>query len=337
MKKTLLLFVVVIAIILSILVYINICLNKDFSKEEEIKIEIPRGSSIAKVVDIFNNDDMLKPHFVFTNYLKLISRLEGKHIFAGHYTLKTGETNKDVIEKLFSGGYIPSIQLTFPEGITLEDFARIASKAGADSIEFIYLCHNDSLIRARGIEARSIEGYLMPETYEFFSRSSASQIIDKLLDHHFMIWNKKFKNSAMSAGISHHQTITLASIIELETPIDIEKPRVSGVYHNRLRSGMLLQADPTVQYAVGFKGRVTYRDLEYDSPYNTYIYQGLPPGPICSPGEKAISAAIFPENHSYYYFVANGDGSGLHSFSKDYSEHQRNVTNYRKNRKKIKN
>lgn len=333
MKKTFAVLAVVVALISFLMLYSYIILNKKVDIKQQITIEIPRASSIANVVSIFNKYNMLSPDFIFTNYIKIISKLEHKHILAGNYTIEPGNTNGDILKKIFSGGVIPSVTLTFPEGITMEDFASIAQKAGIDSTEFIDLCHNDSLLAARGIDAGNVEGFLMPDTYNFFKKSSARQIIDKLLNRHFNIWDKYFITAAAKAGISHSDAIILASIIELETPIDDEKAIISGVYINRIRAGMPLQADPTVQYAVGKKERITYSDLQYDSPYNTYLYPGLPPGPICSPGQKAIEAAVFPEKHSYYYFVAIGDGSGKHNFTRDYSQHQRNTANYRKNRR----
>lgn len=131
--------------------------------------------------------------------------------------------------------------------------------------------------------------------------------------------------------MSRHQVVTLASIVEAETPVLEERPRVAGVYINRLEKGMLLQADPTVQYALNKFSRLTYSDLNYDSPYNTYRYAGLPPSPINSPSKSSIDAVLNYEKHNFIYFVAKGDGSGLHNFARTYEEHLKNVSLYRKN------
>lgn len=334
MNKILITFAIAVFLAAASALYVNSLLKQKVIIDEAIVVKVPRGTSISKTVSIFNGQGMLKPEFVFTNYIKFLAKIRGKTIYAGYYRIESGMSQRDIIEKLFGGGFVPVVKITFPEGITIEEFARLAKKTGADSLNFITLCRNDSILNARKIDAPSLEGYLMPDTYEFFKNSSAEKIINKLLDHHEKLWYGRFEKRADSLGISRGETLTLASIIELETSLNSEMQRISGVYHNRLKSGMLLQADPTVQYATGNKSRVTYDDLKHNSPYNTYLYGGLPPAPICSPGEKAIEAALYPEKHSYYYFVAAGDGTGRHNFAKNHAGHLRNVAEFRRNRRR---
>ena len=150
----------------------------------------------------------------------------------------------------------------------------------------------------------NLEGYLLPETYQFERNVNVKQIINKLLNEGEKIWNSDNKDKVLSMGYSQYEILTLASIIEAETPNKIEYKKISGVYHNRLKIGMLLQADPTVQYALGSKKKLRRIDLDFNNPYNTYVYAGLPPGPINNPGKGAILAALNPEKHNFLYFVA---------------------------------
>ena len=170
--------------------------------------------------------------------------------------------------------------------------------------------------------------------YDFFYNSNVEKVANLLFETQEILWNSKFDESAKRMGWSKYEVLTLASIIEAETPLVTERTRISGVYHNRLRKKMRLQADPTVQYIVGGKDRLSYRDLKKVSPYNTYLYAGLPPGPINSPGESSIYAALNPEQNDYIYFVAFGDGTNRHQFARTLREHKAYSAKYRKNLRK---
>jgi UPF0755 protein len=180
-----------------------------------------------------------------------------------------------------------------------------------------------------GIDAKSLEGYLLPADYEWYERSSAEEVLKSLCYSFKNFFTDSLVERTSEIGFTVHEVLTLASIIKGETDKVDEMPRISGVYHNRLRIGMKLQADPTVQYLLknGWR-RLTYKDLEIDSPYNTYKYFGLPPGPINNPGRDAILAALYPEKNKYLYFVA--DGNGGHTFAETLAGHNKNVINYRK-------
>ena len=219
----------------------------------------------------------------------------------------------------------------------MEEFASQLSKhGGIDSARFVELCTSDSLLKARNIPSNSVLGYLMPDTYEFYIHESPEKVISRLLDAAENFWNTRNMDFLSKQGLTRHEAITLASIVEAETPLKSEASTVSGLYLNRLKKGILLQADPTVQFAMGEKRRVLYRDLERDHPYNTYVYPGLPPGPINNPGKTALKAAIKPKDHAYIFMVAMGDGSGRHYFSKTLREHNNYIKQYRKTKDSLK-
>ncbi len=197
-----------------------------------------------------------------------------------------------------------------------------------DSTEFVRLANSKSFADSLGLIQNSFEGYLFADDYEIYERSSPEEAIKIFYNSFKEFFGDSLLQRTKEIGFNVHEIITLASIIKGETNKEDEMPRISGVYHNRLRIGMKLQADPTIQYVIpgGWK-RLTFKDLEMDSRYNTYKYFGLPPGPINSPGKTAIFAALYPEKNNYLYFVA--DGTGGHLFGKNLSEHNRNVKKYR--------
>jgi UPF0755 protein len=323
----------IILLLIGLIIFSWLKLNETVSIPEEISITIPNHSSKTEIISIFNSNGLLEPGWLYILLTKTYGKINGKHIYAGSYRILPQNTNFQILKAIFSGKQLNIVKVTFPEGITLHDFASIAKrKLGIDSSEFINLTSSDSLLKARNIAAKNLEGYLHPDTYQFYWKASGIEIIDKLLNSQDIIWNKQFAQPALNIGKSRHEILTLASIIEAETPVDSEKPRVAGVYYNRLRAGMLLQADPTVQYAKGTKRKLNHNDLDYNSPYNTYLYRGLPPGPINSPGFTSIDAAINPESNNYYYFVATGDGSMKHNFSRNYNEHRMNIIKYKRNK-----
>lgn len=172
-----------------------------------------------------------------------------------------------------------------------------------------------------------MEGYLFPATYDYHTGATADEIVAMLSARFQEAWTAELASRAEEVGLSVHDVITLASIVETEARVAAEQPTIAGVYLNRLAVEMPLQADPTVYYALGLPrgARLLYEHLDVDSPYNTYMYPGLPPSPIAAPGEGAIRAVLYPEQHDYYYFVAKGDGSGEHYFGRTLDEHNANV------------
>ena len=308
-----------------------------FIGEDTLRVEIPAGTSIYSVVEMFSQSRMLEPKWFFRYGIKYYSQYSGRTIFAGYYQFSDTTSNFEIIKSLFTGGRIRSVRVTFPEGISLEDFLpELHNQVKTDTSAVRKLFRSDSLLKARNIPHGSLLGYIMPETYEFYIYETPENIIDKLLAQAEIFWTEEKLNKLEKIGMTKHEIITLASIIEAETPLKTEARRVSGLYHNRLNKGMLLQADPTVQFMLGEKRRVLFKDLEKDHPYNTYKNIGLPPGPINCPGKDALDAALNPEIHNYLFMVSIGDGSGRHNFARSHSAHISFVKDYRAVRDSVK-
>lgn len=299
--------------------------------KKEFIVKIDRKTPITLILKTFNEKGVLEPKMLFLPLIQGYRVFWGKYPIAGTYYFDTSHSNLDIIRSIFSGKNQYVVKVTYPEGITIEDFARITEKQLAiDTKDFYQAIQKGNYIQQLKVPINSLEGYLMPETYFFYYKTDAKSVVDRLIETQNKIWFQKFDSIARAKGLNRHFVLTLASIIELESPLKEERRRISGVFYNRMKKGMRLESDPTVQYALKTKKRVKSSDLEINSPYNTYKYLGLPPGPICSPGISSIEAAIFPEKHDYYYFVSYGDGSGRHRFAKTYSEHLANKKLYKK-------
>lgn len=302
--------------------------------DEPIVIDLRKNPSLTFALAQLEKKDAIFGTTVLRAFGFFTARSLGRPVQRGIYRFTGQMAQWQAISMLFQRF---SVNVTFPEGMTLPEYAAIcADKIGCDSAQFMRWAQNDSLLKAHNISAKSCEGYLMPDTYKFFKFTSELEIIDRLLREQEFLWKKNYTDilQVTTAPVStKHEILTLASIVEAETPVHEEKPRVAGVYSNRLRRGMKLQADPTVQFALGGrKRRVLLRDLEVDNLYNTYKYAGLPPGPINSPGRHAIEAALRPEKHRFFYFVAKADGTNQHTFSENEHQHSIAVAEYRKRR-----
>ena len=283
-------------------------------------IKIKSGLSVKAIADslekyqIINNAD----DFIFTT--KLFGNVA--KLKAGAYWLNRKLSPYKAM-KLMVEGKVSSVNVVIPEGVTSYQIASIFSKKlEIDSTKFIGLINNPGIISSYGLNVNSLEGYLFPNTYSFYWGISEEEIINILINEFNRNFIDSLKNIIAEKGWSVHQILTLASIIEGEAMVDSERPIISAVYHNRLKKGILLQADPTIQYIIpDGPRRLLNRDLAIDSPYNTYRYAGLPPGPVNNPGLQSIIAAIYPATADYIYFVAKGDGS--HIFSRTWNEHLR--------------
>lgn len=336
MKKILYTFIISILILILLFIsYSTSKLNELPSFSDTVAVFVPKNSSVNTIVKRFNEYDLLQPSWLFTNYIRIKMKFENRSVYAGYYDVVPSTSNEDIIEKLFTGGYAKTIKVTIPEGLNNKEIAQIlADTLGINSRLFLKLANSDSLLSAWGIDAESSIGYLLPETYEFYGDETEREIIDKLLKHHFEFWTPEKESELKRTKLSKHELLSIASIVQAETPLKSELPTVAGLYLNRVKIGMLLQADPTVQFAVGEKKRLLHKDLEIDNPYNTYKYAGIPPGPINNPGKDAIMACLNPERHKYLFMVAFGDGSGAHYFAKTNAEHSQNVAKYRKTRRR---
>lgn len=302
---------------------------------QELYIRIPKNANSKTIIKIFNEKGILRPKAFFLPIIRIYIIVTGCMINSGTYRFDKSNTNFSVLRSIFTGKQLSIVSITFPEGITIPDFARIVqSKLAIDSMSFIEEVRKKKYSKKIGIDCTNIEGYLHPDTYFFYYMESPSVIVERLIEQQDKIWKNKFESTAKKKGLSRHFVLTLASIIEAESSLSEEKPLISGVYWNRLIAGMRLESDPTVQYALGgIKRRLTYKDLKVESPYNTYIVEGLPPTPINSPGIASIESALNPAKHNYYFFVAAGDGSSKHFFARSYAEHLILKKKFKANRK----
>jgi UPF0755 protein len=249
---------------------------------------------------------------------------------AGEYRFEQPMTPLDVIGKLARGD-VYVVNVTFPEGLTIEEMSAIFASHGLGSASaFVDAANDVSLIRALDPAAQNLEGYLFPDTYPLPRRADAPRLIRAMVQGFERVLTPALRSAVEARGLSIHQAVTLASIVEKESARTDERPIVAGVYLNRFRIGMALQCDPTVIYALRragtYTGNLHHDDLAFDSPYNTYRYPGLPPGPIASPGRASLEATVHPADVDYLYFVSRNDGS--HEFARTLDEHNRNVQKY---------
>ena len=296
--------------------------------EGERSVKLPPGSRFDAVADSLESAGILRSRTTF----ELVGKATGwaSQVKAGHYTFKEAASNYQMLDVIRKGLQTP-VRLTIPPGSRPEVVAAVASKAMAFEKEDFLEALNDTTLAAElSTDTRHLFGYMLPDTYHFYWLTDARTVVKRIATEFDRFYNAEIKAAADSLGLDKGQVVTLASIVDWETAINEEKPRVAGVYLNRLRVGMPLQADPTVQYVVmqqeGKKRRLLYEDLRIDSPYNTYLFQGLPPGPITNPPRSSLLAVAKAEKHDLWYFVANGDGG--HVFSRTHAEHARAAQRY---------
>jgi len=297
---------------------------------EAVLFQVGVGESLIQVVDRLALEGLVgHPRAVV-----LYGWLRGydRRIMAGTYSIVPGESAAAILNRMIAGDVF-TVSVTVPEGLMVTEIARVlADYVAVDSTAVVAAAHDPMMLARFGVEAPSLEGYLFPDTYPVPWGTSAAELVAMMVRGLDAVFDSTLEARAREIGMSRHEVLTLASIVEAECRLPEERARVSAVYHNRLRRHMRLEADPTVAYAKGgYRGRLFYRDLEIDSPYNTYRNDGLPPGPICSPGEGAILAALYPDTTSTaLYFVARGDGG--HVFSETLREHLAAVKEARKRR-----
>lgn len=293
-----------------------------------VRFEIRIGEPLTEIVDdlyareiIPNRTNMRVATFLMG---------AGKKFRAARYMVPNGLSYLGLIDLFVNGNGDFTREVSIREGLSIKWMAYILEqKISTDSAAFVNIAENPALSDSLGINAKSLQGYLMPGKYYFYDNSSAREIVDSLYKNFNEFWSDSLKQQANNLGYSIHQVVTLASIVKGETNREEEMPIIAEVYYNRLKIGMPLQADPTIQYVMpnGWK-RLSYRDLKIKSPYNTYLHRGLPPGPINNPGKGPLLAALYPDSNNYLYFVA--DGKGGHIFSRNYREHLRAVAKYRR-------
>ena len=252
----------------------------------------------------------------------------GRQLKAGEHILDASLSTPDVADSLVRGNF-KLYRLTVPEGLTMTQTAGMAEKSGlTHAEEFLALCRDKDFIRSLGLDTDTLEGYLFPETYLFVRGANTRQIVQAMVDRFWNVW-KKYEPLTEQTGMTRHEIVTLASIVEKETGADFERPMVASVFLTRLKRGMRLETDPTVIYGIpNFDGNLTRKHLETPTPYNTYLINGLPPGPIANPGEASIRAVLEPADTDYLFFVSKNDGT--HVFSRTLREHNRAVNQYQR-------
>lgn len=320
-KKPLLVFLSLFGLILLYLVIQWTAIPISWRAEEgSVSVIIKEGDSMSKIVQRLKETKLINDG----TWLLLLSKLSGKdrHIHAGRYDFKKGLTLYSLFKQLVRGD-VTLKDVTIPEGSTLKQIAGILEREiQIDSTEFVRVAENSPFAQSMGISAFSLEGYLFPETYKLSWGISSEKTAQMMVEQFKKTFTDSLLKRAQEINFSLLEVVTLASLIEAEAKEGKEREIISAVYHNRLKRGMLLQCDPTVIYGLPDTDRpLVLKDLETDSPYNTYKYPGLPPGPIGNPGKASLLAALYPANVDYLYFVAKGDGT--HVFSTTLEEHNR--------------
>jgi len=297
---------------------------------DEVIVVIPKGAGVRQIKQILGKQGVIRDDVRFLLLVRLVK--EGKRLRAGEFQVPLGLTPLQVLRFLVAAKPV-HYRVTVPEGWTMEQIADIfARNHWVDPEKFLQLCRDKEFIQGLGISADSLEGYLFPETYTLVrGEVDEKSLITTMVHRFFTVWEGLEKPG--DRRLNRHQLVTLASIVEKETGVAGERPVIAGVFYNRLKRGMRLQSDPTTIYGLkDFNGNLTRADLKKETPYNTYVIAGLPPGPICNPGRAALEAVLHPSEVPYYYFVSKNDGS--HFFSITLKEHNRVVYKYQKNRQK---
>jgi len=282
-------------------------------------VEIPPGSTAGEIGDMLEAEGVIADRWAFVAYVRM-NKLDGE-LKAGRYELSSEMTVPEIANRI-AAGEVALTKFTVPEGYRLTEIAGAAEAAGLCSAEdFLAACEAGDP-KGRLPDGASLEGYLFPDTYLFDSGATADEVVAVMLDRFFEVMTDENIERVEAGGRTLQDVVILASLVEREALVDEERPLVAAVFVNRLEKGMMLGSCATVIYALGYvPERITLEDLKIDSPYNTYINPGLPPGPICSPGEASLRAAVDPADADYLYFVSNGDGT--HTFTTTYAEHER--------------
>ncbi len=300
------------------------------SRGPAVQVTIPPGASFKTATDSLHRTGFVAWPRLFRAYAKLTGG--DRDIKAGTYSLRHGMGWHALLDALREGEGLER-RITIPEGWNLSSIVpALAQTLGAPAESVEAAVRDTALLHELDVPTPTLEGYLFPDTYRFAYGTSPRVAVREMVKRFEQVWQPQWNQRLQELAMSRHDIVTLASIIEREARLPEERAVISAVYHNRLRLQMPLQADPTVQYALGsHRDRVLYRDLEVDSPYNTYKHAGLPPGPIAEPGKASLEAALNPAAVPYLYFVASPDGH--HQFSTTFEAHEHAVQQARRERK----
>jgi len=301
---------------------------------DPVEVTVPSGAAFGAVVDSLSARGVVGSPTAF----RLFARLRGddRRVRSGRYVLTPGTGWRQILA-ILTEGRVVTVPMTVPEGLRLDQIApRIAGVAEADSADVLALLRDEEAAERFGVPGPGLEGYLFPDTYRFAAGVPVLTVVEAMVRRYRDVWTPERRARLDSLGMNERELVTLASIVQAEARRTEEMPSIASVYHNRLRRGMLLQADPTVLYALGgYRERLLFAAIDSvaGSPYNTYKQPGLPPGPIGAPGEAAIDAALHPADEPFLYFVARYDGT--HVFSRTLAEHNRAVAATRAERARL--
>jgi UPF0755 protein len=299
-------------------------------ERKPVYLYIPTGATFDVVKDSLEKMDALNNKVSFYFLSKLLKYRD--NVKPGRYLLDSSSNNFNILKKLKQGRQAP-VKLTFNNIRLKSELAkRLSDKLEFSEEDLLKRLNEESIVRNYGFTTENIIGMFIPNTYEFYWNIPVEKFIERMHGEYLKFWTEERKDKARSMGLTPAEVTIVASIVEAETNYEKEKSRVAGVYINRLRNNMPLQADPTVKFALGdfTIKRIYSGHIEYDSPYNTYMYAGLPPGPINLPSTSTVDAVLNYERHKYIYFCAHHDLSGHHDFAETYAEHQIIAEKYRK-------
>jgi len=298
------------------------------SADEKV-VAVKPGEGFKSISQRLFSAGIIQSPFKFS----FLARIKGydKKVKAGEYLFSASLTPAKILEMMV-GGKVILYKVTVPEGYTMRQIAAVVAEAGLTRAQdFLAAAGNSARLKTEGVEADTFEGYLFPDTYYFPKGIDPEKIVDTMVRRFHSVFLPDWKKRADELGLSVHEIVTLASIIEKETGLPAERPVISSVFHNRLKKRMRLESDPTVIYGIdGFNGNITRKDLKADRPHNTYRIRGLPPGPIANPGARSLEAALYPADTDYLYFVSKNDNT--HQFSTNVVDHNRAVRKYQLNR-----
>ena len=312
---------------LTVIVAVALALAYRGSGTGEVRVIVPRGATLRVAADSLQKHGVIQNATAFRLYA--LVRRGDRSIRAGTYLFKRPVSWGHVLEDLRGGRGIEH-GITIPEGWSLNQIVPQLARVLSEPVESVRVAVRDTaLLHALDIPTPTLEGYLFPDTYVFPDGTTPRQAVRTMVSRFQSVWQPEWNAQLQKSAMSRNDVMALASIVEKEAKLPEERAVIAAVYLNRLKAGMLLQADPTVQYAIGHHvSRVLYKDLAIDSPYNTYRYKGLPPGPIASPGKPSIVAALFPAQVPYLFFVAYPDGH--HEFTTNFAAHSIAVKNARR-------
>jgi UPF0755 protein len=300
---------------------------KGYSEPERF-VEVPQGAGPASIGRRLVDAGIIRDSLTFR--FELARSGAGRRLQAGEYRFDRPMTVKEVVAKIARGD-VYLLPITFREGLTIKQMSEIFEARGfGPASEFVAAAGDGGLAAAFDPGAGDLEGYLFPDTYALPRRASAAQLVARMVAGFERALTPELRARAAARGLDVRRLVTLASIVEKETGIASERPAIAGVFVRRLQLGMRLQTDPTVIYGMGarYAGNIHKKDLLSDTPYNTYTRTGLPPTPIALPGRAALTAATHPAAGDALYFVAIGDGSGRHVFTRSFAEHEAAVRQY---------